>query len=202
MKVSIVGGGGFGGALARVFLRAGHDVTLMTRDMDRLQWWRAKHCLHSPKYPWLSCIHCSDQPEGIDGVRVAPWSHDVSNFDFLVLAVPTDALMEVCGDIEKSGTLDWEHSVVTLVQKGLVEEIAPMHAVRGLFPNAVSMTGAAFSKDLAKGAQVEMIISATTQSALGSTKELLKGTVLGRSSRRLETLAPRLALPWPTVSGP
>jgi glycerol-3-phosphate dehydrogenase len=40
------------------------------------------------------------------------------------------------------------------------------------------MTGAAFSQDLATGAQAEMIVSATTQTALQATQELLKNTAI------------------------
>lgn len=155
-QITVLGAGSWGTALAHHLARAGHRVTLWGRDEDVLQSVATSHA--NPKYFPNETLHPCILTE-------ASLAKAVEKADIVVLAVPSDAVREVAGELK--GHLK-AHAVLVSTAKGLerstlktMSEVL-LEVLGPSFPVAV-LAGPSFALEVLRGLPTAVTMAAVDE---------------------------------------
>ncbi|GEM_PF-6989410 len=161
-SILIIGAGGFGKALALVLSRAGHTVMLAAHDYQQFA---------QAQRDRVIALDAHSQHYSIPQTLSVCWHQDIPKHDyaFIILATQTETLLDL-----PRLPLSRQTAIVS-VQKGLLPntQLLPYDFLVHRYSRhpVLLFTGAAFAKELAAGAEVDMLISYEGDCAYSKAKQ-------------------------------
>lgn len=148
--VLIIGGGGFGGALAYLLGQLARPVDVYDNDPSVYDSWKRIRCIN--KYPHLEETQLT---EWVEVLKPDLHTLPAQDYRFVIVATPTAAIVEALEHLDMEGCA----TPIVLTQKGMTYKpgddygcslIAPRDQVQRILPYASIMqfTGAAFAEDI------------------------------------------------------